>query len=70
MNGQHLIALLNGRRVGVVSRDRQGRLKFEYDEDWRLADGERENGLDHPLIRRLSTKLEERARHCVNHLLA
>lgn len=34
-----LIALLNGREVGRVRRDRRGRLSFTYDEGWRNARG-------------------------------
>ncbi len=34
-----LIALLNGREVGRVRRDKGGRLSFTYDDDWRNALG-------------------------------
>jgi len=49
MNGQQLIALLNGRAVGVISRNRQGRLKFAYDDDWRRAEGAYPLSLSMPL---------------------
>ncbi len=49
MNGQQLIALLNGRRAGIVTRDRQGRLKFAYDDDWRGAQGAYPLSLSMPL---------------------
>lgn len=32
-----LIALLNGRTMGSVQRDRQGRLSFRYDDNWRIS---------------------------------
>lgn len=38
MNSQ-LIALLNGREIGRVTRDTRGRLAFVYADDWRQAEG-------------------------------
>jgi serine/threonine-protein kinase HipA len=38
MNSQ-LVALLNGREIGRVTRDNQGRLAFVYADDWRQAEG-------------------------------
>ncbi len=37
MNGE-LIALLDGRETGRVTRDTSGRLSFTYNEEWRAAD--------------------------------
>jgi serine/threonine-protein kinase HipA len=34
-----LIAVLNGREVGRITRDGRGRLTFVYAEDWRRARG-------------------------------
>ena len=34
-----LVALLGGRAVGYVRRDRRGRLSFIYNDDWRYARG-------------------------------
>ncbi|MEQ9246931.1 MAG: HipA domain-containing protein, partial [Nitratireductor sp.] len=36
---EHLVALLGGRAVGQVHRDRRGRLSFVYNDDWRNARG-------------------------------
>jgi serine/threonine-protein kinase HipA len=49
MNGQQLIALLSGRTAGIVTRDRNGRLKFVYEEDWRGAEGAYPLSLSMPL---------------------
>lgn len=49
MNGQELIALLNGRTAGIVTRDRKGRLKFIYGDDWRSAEGAYPLSLSMPL---------------------
>lgn len=49
MNGQQLIALLNGRTAGMVTRDRNGRLKFAYEEAWRSAQGAYPLSLSMPL---------------------
>jgi len=34
-----LIALLNGREIGRVTRSNRGRLAFAYAEEWRAARG-------------------------------
>lgn len=49
MNGQQLIALLNGRTAGVVTRDRNGRFKFVYEDAWRSAEGAYPLSLSMPL---------------------
>ncbi|HZP69299.1 MAG TPA: type II toxin-antitoxin system HipA family toxin [Pseudolabrys sp.] len=49
MNGRQLIALFNDRTVGVVTRDRNGRFKFAYEETWRSAEGAYPLSLSMPL---------------------
>jgi HipA-like protein len=45
----HLVALLNGREIGRVTRDSQGRLAFVCIEDWRQAGGAYPLSLSMPL---------------------
>jgi serine/threonine-protein kinase HipA len=44
-----LVALLNGREIGRVTRDGRGRLTFVYAEDWRQAQGAYPLSLSMPL---------------------
>ena len=37
MTDEFLVALLGGRAIGRVRRDRRNRLSFAYDEEWRSA---------------------------------
>ena len=48
MTGE-LVALLGGKEVGRVRRDRRGRLKFVYDRTWREAPGAYPLSLSMPL---------------------
>lgn len=38
MTDETLVALLGGQPIGDVSRDRNGRLRFVYREEWRSSD--------------------------------
>lgn len=44
-----LIALLSGREIGRIERDRRGRLTFTYDEDWREAEDAHPLSLSMPM---------------------
>lgn len=46
---EQLIVLLNGREIGQVTRDRRGRLRLLYADDWREADGAFPLSLSMPL---------------------
>lgn len=48
MASEHLVALLDGQKVGVVQRE-QGRLSFRYDEAWRTSPGAYPLSLSMPL---------------------
>lgn len=37
MTDRTLVVLMEGRRMGVVTQEATGRMRFEYDEQWRLA---------------------------------
>ena len=45
-----LIALLAGRAIGRIRRDRRGQLAFTYNEDWRIAPGAYPLSLSMPLV--------------------
>jgi serine/threonine-protein kinase HipA len=49
MSGQELIVLLNGRTAGIVTRGRNGRFRFAYDDEWRTAEGAYPLSLSMPL---------------------
>jgi serine/threonine-protein kinase HipA len=45
-----LVALINGRETGHVTRDNRGRLAFVYNDDWRAAPGAYPLSLSMPLV--------------------
>jgi serine/threonine-protein kinase HipA len=49
VNGQHLIALLSGRDIGHVRRDKRNRLLFTYRDEWRAFPGAFPLSLSMPL---------------------
>ncbi|MHB1264931.1 MAG: HipA domain-containing protein [Gemmatimonadaceae bacterium] len=49
----HLLVLLDGRQIGVLSRSRTGELRFEYDEAWRRDEAAIPLSLALPLAQRL-----------------